>query len=225
MSGPAPSARREPFEGLTVLDQARTVAGPYCSAVLADLGLRVVAPVPIGVALRVTARRLSVVDRGRAGLFVSFQTTIEGPSGTVVAARVQTVVCRRDGGAGSAGAPPEPFEALSDREPDLVTEGEIPDNAALLYQLNGDTKPLHVDGTQGRLSATDPARTLYSWAGGTAADRSGKSLPARRAVQLRHLSGIGASGRRLGWPGRAAFSGLGEDASRPVIEEGEVEYE
>lgn len=209
--------------------------GPWLGEAGADWGgvvhgeqrLRVFAPVPIGVALRATTRTLSVVDRGKTGLFVSFQTTMEDPSGTVVATRVQTDVCRRDGGAGSAGAPPEPLEALPDREPDLVLEEEIPDNAALLYQLNGDTNPLHVVPAAAR-KAGYPRPILH---GLCTLGRVGRLLSDRGSLfrldgRFSSVTYPGSVLRVEVWDGPEAqrFRVWGEDASRPVIDKGKVEY-
>jgi acyl dehydratase len=103
--------------------------------------------IPIGAALRSKTRMLSVVDRGAGkGMFASFERTIyaeaeEEPLATIV----QTNACRGDGGCGSAGAPPEPLRRPPERKPDLSLDLRIPHFAGILYRLNGDWNPLHID--------------------------------------------------------------------------------
>ncbi|MGO7515440.1 MaoC/PaaZ C-terminal domain-containing protein, partial [Rhizobium ruizarguesonis] len=58
---------------------------------------------------------------------------------------LQANACRGDGGCGSAGSATEPLSKVPERAPDLEINVDIPDNAALLYRLNGDLNPLHVD--------------------------------------------------------------------------------
>ncbi|MDU0359186.1 MaoC/PaaZ C-terminal domain-containing protein [Rhizobium sp. 25PS6] len=104
-------------------------------------------PVPLDVPLISRSRVLSVVDRGvERGMFVSFERLIAtAERDESIATIVQTNACRGDGGCGSVGSAPEPLSKVPDREPDLEFNVHIPDNAALLYRLNGDLNPLHVD--------------------------------------------------------------------------------
>ncbi|MBY3511054.1 dehydratase [Rhizobium laguerreae] len=104
-------------------------------------------PVPLDVPLISRSRVLSVVDRGvEKGMFVSFERLIAtAERDEPIATIVQTNACRGDGGCGSAGSAPEPLSKVPDREPDLEFNVDIPVNAALLYRLNGDLNPLHVD--------------------------------------------------------------------------------
>jgi len=104
-------------------------------------------PVPLDVPLISRSRVLSVVDRGLGkGMFVSFERMIATVDGDEpIATIVQTNACRGDGGCGSAGSAPEPLSKVPDREPDFEFNVDLPDNAALLYRLNGDLNPLHAD--------------------------------------------------------------------------------
>lgn len=104
-------------------------------------------PVPLDVPLISRSRVLSVVDRGiEKGMFVSFERLIATVDGDEpIATVVQTNACRGDGGCGSAGLAPEPLSKVPDRGPDFEFNVDIPGNAALLYRLNGDLNPLHVD--------------------------------------------------------------------------------
>ena len=104
-------------------------------------------PVPLDVPLISRSRVLSVVDRGlEKGMFVSFERMIATVDGDEpIATIVQTNACRGDGGCGSAGSAPEPLSKVPDREPDFEFNVDLPDNAALLYRLNGDLNPLHAD--------------------------------------------------------------------------------
>ena len=104
-------------------------------------------PVPLDVPLISRSRVLSVVDRGlEKGMFVSFERMIATVDGDEpIATIVQTNACRGDGGCGSAGTAPEPLSKVPDREPDFEFNVDLPDNAALLYRLNGDLNPLHAD--------------------------------------------------------------------------------
>ncbi|MBB3135465.1 acyl dehydratase [Rhizobium pisi] len=104
-------------------------------------------PIPLDVPLISRSRVLSVVDRGiEKGMFVSFERQIATMDGDEpIATIVQTNACRGDGGCGSAGSAPDPLSKVPDAEPDLEFNVDIPGNAALLYRLNGDLNPLHVD--------------------------------------------------------------------------------
>lgn len=111
-------------------------------------------PVPVDVPLISRSRVLSVFDRGvEKGMFVSFERLIATADGDQpVATIVQTNACRSDGGCGSAGSTPEPLSKVPDRPPDFEFNVDIPQNAALLYRLNGDLNLMHVDPQAARKS-------------------------------------------------------------------------
>ncbi|HEY0121615.1 MAG TPA: MaoC/PaaZ C-terminal domain-containing protein [Rhizobium sp.] len=104
-------------------------------------------PLPLDTPLLSRSRMLSVVDRSpEKGMFATFERTIvTEPDETPVATIVQTNACRGDGGCGSAGTPPPPLPPTPDRTPDATFAIAVPEDAALLYRLNGDLNPLHSD--------------------------------------------------------------------------------
>lgn len=102
--------------------------------------------VPLGEMLEGRMRMVSVVDRGVAkGMFASFERVIVGSDRMPIATIIHTDACRADGGCGSAGVPPEPLTRPPDREPDLSLDLHVPHMAGILYRLNGDPNPLHID--------------------------------------------------------------------------------
>lgn len=104
-------------------------------------------PLPLGMPLLSRSRVLAVVDRGsEKGMFVSVERILSvEATAEPLATIVQTVACRGDGDCGSAGIPPEPLPAVPDRVPDAHFQMALPATAALLYRLNGDLNPLHID--------------------------------------------------------------------------------
>ncbi len=132
-------------------------AGPWMKAVGVDWAKVVHAeqrltlhrPMPIATPLMSRSRMLSVVDRGEGkGMFATFERVISAEDGGPVATILQTNACRGDGGCGSAGTAPEPLPSAPLRGPDRIFEIKVPEDAALLYRLNGDFNPLHVDPEQ-----------------------------------------------------------------------------
>jgi acyl dehydratase len=99
----------------------------------------------------------AIMDKGvEKGAFVySRREVTEKASGDLVCTLTQTNVCRGDGGCGSIGAPPESSPPMPKAEPDRIFDITIAPNAALLYRLNGDSNPLHVDPEVARAAGFD----------------------------------------------------------------------
>lgn len=114
-------------------------------------------PLPMSGTLVGTTRIVAIVDKGRAkGAFVYSERQItDKASGKAICTVTQTNVCRGDGGCGSIGPPPKPLSAVPARSADRAFDVAIPANAALLYRLNGDTNPLHVDPEAARAAGFD----------------------------------------------------------------------
>ena len=104
-------------------------------------------PLPLDVDLISTTRMLSIVDKGpEKGMFATFERTIRrADDAQAIATIVHTDACRFDGGCGSAGAAPAPLPRVPTTPPDRTVCVAIPEDAALLYRLNGDLNPLHAD--------------------------------------------------------------------------------
>lgn len=108
--------------------------------------LTVHAPLPASGMVVSSTRNTHVIDKGAdKGAIVINERTLHGEDGACLATLRQSTFCRGDGGFGQGDASPEPLPATPDGEPDLRCELRIAPNAALLYRLNADPNPLHVD--------------------------------------------------------------------------------
>lgn len=104
-------------------------------------------PLQAGTEIVSRTRCTSVVDRGTGkGAFVTFERIISNRvTGEPLATITQTDACRFNGGCGSAGIAQLPLPKVPESTPDITCSIHIPDNAALLYRLNGDWNRLHWD--------------------------------------------------------------------------------
>lgn len=87
-----------------------------------------------------------VIDKGPdKGLVVLFESKAYTPAGEPVFTATAVMLARLDGGIGApAGSLPAP-RAMPERQPDLCCEIPTRPDQALLYRLNEDLNPLHVD--------------------------------------------------------------------------------
>jgi acyl dehydratase len=98
-------------------------------------------------ALRASASVIGIEDKGAdKGAIVHVQRTLsDAQTGDALATIVHSSFCRADGGFGASygvALAPHPIPA---RSPDVVLDLPTSPNAALLYRLNVDRNPLHVD--------------------------------------------------------------------------------
>lgn len=108
--------------------------------------LTVHAPLPASGMVTSRTRNTHVIDKGAdKGAIIINERTLHDEDGACLATLRQSTFCRGDGGFGQGDASPEPLPATPDGEPDLRCELRIAPNAALLYRLNADPNPLHVD--------------------------------------------------------------------------------
>ena len=104
-------------------------------------------PLPPTAELRGEYRVVAVVDKGAdKGALVYFDKILsDNKTGEHLCTVSSTLFLRGDGGAGGFGEAPEPLSGVPERAPDFVEEMPVSKKAALLYRLNGDRNPLHVD--------------------------------------------------------------------------------
>ena len=105
------------------------------------------APLPAAGTLLARSRVIGVEDKGAdKGALVHVERVIsDAATGTVLATNVHTSFCRADGGFGESFGPVFTPHELPARAPDLVVDTPTRADAALLYRLNVDRNPLHVD--------------------------------------------------------------------------------
>ena len=91
------------------------------------------------------SRIRDVIDKGPGNAAI-IQTVrdLVGDDGTVVATVESGTFARKHGGFGGKPDAPAPA-AIPDRAPELTCDLTTPPNLALLYRLNGDENPLHID--------------------------------------------------------------------------------
>jgi acyl dehydratase len=94
-----------------------------------------------------TYRVPAVVDKGPGkGALVYFEKQLrDAASGELLCTVLSTLFLRSDGGCGSFGSPPFALPSEPLARVDFADEICTPCNAGLLYRLNGDLNPIHVD--------------------------------------------------------------------------------
>jgi hypothetical protein len=98
-------------------------------------------------AIRTNHEIRSVEDKGPGrGAILNLDTVMHDmQSGKKIASLRSTQFLRGDGGCGNYATPPERSEPMAARKPDRIIDYATLPQAALLYRLNGDYMPLHVD--------------------------------------------------------------------------------
>jgi acyl dehydratase len=119
--------------------------------VASDLGVELHAPLPAEGELVSRPRVKEVVDKGAGNAaIIQFERELYDVSGTKLATIRNSVLARNHGGfGGKATALAEPH-AVPEGAPNLVCDLPTPPNLALLFRLNGDTNPIHVDPERAR---------------------------------------------------------------------------
>lgn len=103
-------------------------------------------PLPPEGDLVANARVQAVQDKGDKGALVHVaRTMFDRTSGNAVASILHSTFCRGDGGFGRDFGSAPVSEALPDHAPDVVVDIDTRPEAAVLYRLNKDRNPLHID--------------------------------------------------------------------------------
>ena len=115
---------------------------------------------PEGVLLSRT-RVSHVIDKGagRGALVITEREVRDEADGRLLATVQHTSFCRADGGFAASPSPtadaPPALPAVPERPPDQTVALTTAESAALLYRLNGDDNPLHVDPAAARQAGFD----------------------------------------------------------------------
>jgi acyl dehydratase len=122
----------------TGVDAVKLVHGEQC--------LELFAPLPASGTVRAKTRVHEIVDRGagKGALLYSGRDVLDA-NGTKLASVSGTTFLRGDGGFGGPSGPIKPPHPTPERAADLAIDLPTRPETALLYRLNGDLNPLHVD--------------------------------------------------------------------------------
>ncbi len=112
-----------------------------------EQGLTIHKPLPATGDILGRTRVAGLVDRGagKGALLYSERAVIDAASGQTLATLTSTTFLRGDGGFGGESGPVKAPHPQPDRAPDLMLDLTTRPEQALLYRLNGDDNPLHMD--------------------------------------------------------------------------------
>lgn len=115
--------------------------------VLGAQGVKLYAPIPASGHVTAHLRVTSIVDKGadKGALIFTERDVRDAATGTLLCTVTTTMFCRADGGFGGPSGPVPQPAAIPERSPDFACELPTIPQQALLYRLNGDRNPLHVD--------------------------------------------------------------------------------
>jgi len=122
-----------------------------------EQSLEVHNPLPPQAQIEATYRIVAVADKGEGkGALVFFEKAIsEVGSGQPLCTVSSTLFLRADGGCGSFGAAPPAPAPEPEQSFEVLDELKTGVNWALLYRLNGDRNPIHVDPAAGAKAGFD----------------------------------------------------------------------
>lgn len=100
-----------------------------------------------GQAVTSTNRVTEVLDMGvdKGGVIIFERMLMDSASREVLAISESTIFCRADGGFGGERTPTHPYAPVPAGPADVVLTVPTDRRAAMLYRLNGDYNPLHID--------------------------------------------------------------------------------
>lgn len=202
----------------------------------AEESLEVPGPLPTEGEVRGVLRMEEVYDKGadKGALLLTRRDLFDAGSGHLLATERRTLFLRGDGGRGGKTSQPPAPHAVPDRAADVCVSLPTRPDQALLYRLNGDPNPLHIDpdvavaggfrmpilhglctyGVAGRallqsICSNDAARFRRMDCRFSAAVEPGDTL----ATEIWHEG-----------PGRAAFRTRAEERDVVVLNNGRFEY-
>ena len=123
----------------------------------AEQGFRLKRPIPRAGTVVGKTRITDVVDKGAAkGALLYLQKELrDADSGGVIATETRTLMLRGDGGYDGPSGTPRPAPEEPGSDPDSTVAVETRPEQALLYRLNGDPNPLHLDPAVARQAGFD----------------------------------------------------------------------
>jgi acyl dehydratase len=112
-----------------------------------EQGLELHRPMPVSGTFVGRTRVTGLVDKGpgRGALLYSEKTVTDAATGDLIAVATGTTFLRGDGGFGGTIQTARPPNPLPDSPADHVVDIATHPEQALLYRLNGDNNPLHID--------------------------------------------------------------------------------
>ncbi|HZJ96411.1 MAG TPA: MaoC/PaaZ C-terminal domain-containing protein [Oligella sp.] len=118
----------------------------FLKVVHGEQRLTILKPLPKSGTIKAQSRVSHVIDKGvDKGALVIVERSIFDENGTLLAVTEQTTFCRADGGFGQGDESPSALPKPPASSPDAIEEIEIRPDAAVLYRLNADPNPLHID--------------------------------------------------------------------------------
>lgn len=113
----------------------------------AEESLEVAGPLPTEGTVRGVLHMETVYDKGadKGALLLTRRDLFDASSGVLLATERRTLFLRGDGGRGGNTSQPPAPHVVPDRDTDVRVSIPTRADQALLYRLNGDPNPLHVD--------------------------------------------------------------------------------
>ena len=119
----------------------------WVKSVHGEQGLNLHKPLPTEGEIIGRSRVTGLVDRGegKGALMYSERQVIDAKTGDLLATLTSTSFLRGDGGFGGPSGPVKQPHAEPDRAPDITLDLATRPEQALIYRLNTDLNPLHID--------------------------------------------------------------------------------
>ena len=113
----------------------------------AEQGFSLKAPIPSAGTVVGKTRIVDIVDKGaRKGALLYLEKTLsDTDTGAIIATETRTIMLRGDGGYDGPSGTPRSAPEEPDEDPDRTVAIATRPEQALLYRLNGDPNPLHLD--------------------------------------------------------------------------------
>ena len=123
----------------------------------AEQGFRLATPIPSAGTVVGDTRIVDIVDKGAAkGALLYLEKDLrDADTDAVIATETRTIMLRGDGGYDGPSGTPRPAPEEPDGDPECTVAVATRPEQALLYRLNGDPNPLHLDPAAAREAGFD----------------------------------------------------------------------